>query len=71
VSFDLEIEGFGPDPFRQDDRAKGARAGFTATAEIDRTDFGVGDRTTLPGGQLFLSERVQIVLEIQAALAVD
>ncbi|WP_395104241.1 YceI family protein [Actinomadura sp. SCN-SB] len=71
VSLDLEIEGFGPDPYRQDDPFKGARAGFTATGEIDRTDFGVGDRATIPGGNLGLSERIQIVLEIQAALQVD
>ena len=71
VSLDLEIEGFGPDPFRQDDPFKGARAGFTATGEIDRTDFGVGDLATIPGGALGLGERVQILLEIQAALRTD
>ncbi|GLZ02794.1 polyisoprenoid-binding protein [Actinomadura sp. NBRC 104412] len=71
VSLDLEIEGFGPDPFRKDDPFKGARAGFTATGEIDRTDFGVGDRATIPGGNLGLSERIQVVLEIEAVLNVD
>ncbi|GAA2448399.1 YceI family protein [Actinomadura vinacea] len=68
VSFDLVIEGFGPDPFRADDPFKGARAGFTATTEINRLDFGVGDSSTIPGGALALSEKVQIVLEIEAIL---
>jgi polyisoprenoid-binding protein YceI len=68
VSLALEIEGFGPDPFHPEDAFKGARAGFTATGEIDRTDFGVGDNATIPGGALALSQRLQIVLEIQAAL---
>jgi polyisoprenoid-binding protein YceI len=68
VSLDLELEGFGPDPYDAVDPFKGARAGFTATGEIDRTDFGVGDSATIPGGALALSERVQLVLEIQAVL---
>ncbi|TDD86078.1 YceI family protein [Actinomadura rubrisoli] len=71
VPLRLEVEGFGPDPFRQDDPFKGARAGFTATGEISRLDFGVGDTGTIPGGNLGLSEKVQIVLEIQAALQTD
>ncbi|WUI01747.1 YceI family protein [Spirillospora sp. NBC_00431] len=68
VPLRLEVEGFGPDPFREDDPFKGARAGFTATGEINRLDFGVGDRATVAGGALGLGEKVQIVLEIQAVL---
>ncbi|WP_067461253.1 YceI family protein [Actinomadura macra] len=68
VPLRLEVGGFGPDPFRQDDPFKGARAGFTATGEISRLEFGVGDGSTVPGGGLALGEKVQIVLEIQAAL---
>lgn len=68
VPLKLEVEGFGPDPFREDDPFKGARAGFTATGEINRLDFAVGDRATVPGGGLGLGEKVQIVLEIEAAL---
>ncbi|MQY06234.1 YceI family protein [Actinomadura macrotermitis] len=68
VELKLEPGGFGPDPFRAD--GGGARAGFTATGEIDRLEFGVGDGTTIPGsGGLFLGQKVQIVLEIEAALA--
>ncbi|QXJ20938.1 YceI family protein [Actinomadura graeca] len=68
VPLRLEVGGFGPDPFRQDDPFKGARAGFTASGEISRLEFGVGDGSTVPGGALALGEKVQIVLEIQAAL---
>ncbi|TYB41208.1 YceI family protein [Actinomadura chibensis] len=71
VPLDLVAEGFGPDPFRQDDPFKGARAGFTATGEISRLEFGVGEGTTIPGGGLALSDKVQIVLEIQAVLQTD
>lgn len=43
--------------------------GFTATGEISRLEFGVGDAAKIPGGSgLGLGEKVQITLEIQAAL---
>ncbi|GAA1886088.1 YceI family protein [Actinomadura bangladeshensis] len=72
VPLKLEIGGFGPDPFREDDPFKGARAGFTATGEISRLEFGVGDTVKVPGGGgLGLGEKIQIVLEIQAALRTD
>jgi polyisoprenoid-binding protein YceI len=71
VSLKLVAEGFGPDVFRQDDPFKGARAGFTATGEISRLEFGVGDGATVPGGALALSDKVQLVLEIQAALRTE
>ncbi|MEU6753108.1 YceI family protein [Spirillospora sp. NPDC046719] len=71
VTLDLVVEGFGPDVFRQDDPFKGARAGFTATGEISRLEFGVGDAATVPGGKLGLSDKVEIVLEIEAVLRTD
>jgi polyisoprenoid-binding protein YceI len=71
VPLRLEVGGFGPDPFRQDDPSKGARAGFTATGEISRLEFGVGAATTLAGGGLALGDKVQIVLEIEAVLQTD
>ncbi|WP_329250065.1 YceI family protein [Actinoallomurus sp. NBC_01490] len=67
VPLKLEINGFGPDPFAADP-AVGARAGFTATAEIDRTDFGISYNGPIPGGGLALGETVRIVLEIEAVL---
>jgi polyisoprenoid-binding protein YceI len=70
VSLDLEVNGFGPDPFAADPRT-GARAGFTATGEINRTEFGVSYNGQIPGGGLGLGEKVKIVLEIEAALRTD
>jgi polyisoprenoid-binding protein YceI len=71
VPLKLEVGGFGPDPFLTDP-FKGARAGFTATGEISRLEFGVGDTAKVPGGNgLGLSEKVQIVLEIEAVLQTD
>ncbi|HEY8482492.1 MAG TPA: YceI family protein, partial [Spirillospora sp.] len=68
VPLKLEIGGFGPDPYLKDP-FKGSRAGFTATGELSRLDFGVGDTTKVPGGNgLGLGEKVQITLEIEAVL---
>lgn len=67
VPLKLELNGFGVDPFAPDP-ATGARAGFTATGEINRMDFGVSYNGPLPGGGLALGETVQIVLEIEAVL---
>ncbi|MDO8733204.1 MAG: YceI family protein [Actinomycetota bacterium] len=44
------------------------KAGFSATAEITRTDFGVNYNGPIPGGGLALGEKVQIVLEVEADL---
>jgi polyisoprenoid-binding protein YceI len=67
VPLKLEVNGFGPDPFAADPLA-GARAGFTATGEINRMDFGVSYNGPIPGGGVALSEKVQIAIEIQMAL---
>jgi polyisoprenoid-binding protein YceI len=60
----------GPDPFGSDPNAI-TRAGFTATDEIDRTDFGVSFNGPVPGGGVIVAEKVQIVLEIEAALQTE
>jgi len=57
----VEINGFGPDPYG------GTRAGFSATAEINRTDFGVSFNAPVPGG-VMVSERIQIEIEAEAVL---
>ena len=63
-----QIHGFSVDPCAPGPAA-GARAGFTATGEINRTDFGVSYNGPVPGGGgVLLGEKVQIVLEIEAAL---
>jgi len=63
----LEVQGFGADYFLPDPQS-GARAGFTASGELSRLAFGVGDSSPLAGGGVGLSDKVQITLEIQAVL---
>jgi polyisoprenoid-binding protein YceI len=46
----------------------GTRAGFSATGEINRTDFGITANMALPTGGVMVSEKIQLVLEIGAAL---
>ena len=43
VTLKLEVNGFGPDPFG------GTRAGFSASGEINRNDFGVSYNGPIPG----------------------
>ncbi len=45
------------------------RAGFTATASIDRKEFGVSYNQTLDHGGLALSDKVSIHIEIEATTA--
>jgi polyisoprenoid-binding protein YceI len=61
VSLAVEVNGFGPDPFG------GTRAGFSATAEINRTDFGVSFNAPVPGG-VMISEKIRIEIEAEAVL---
>jgi len=66
VPLKLEIHGFQPTtPFGD------TRTGFTATAEIDRRDFGVSFNMALEGGGVGLGNKVQITLEIEAVLQAD
>ncbi len=61
VELQLEVNGFVTDPWG------GTRAGFSATGEIDRRNFGLDATTPLAGGML-LSYEVQIAVEIEAVL---
>jgi polyisoprenoid-binding protein YceI len=63
VPLRLEIHGFQPQtPFGD------SRAGFTATAEIDRRDFDISFNMALEGGGVGLGNKVEIVIEIEAVL---
>jgi polyisoprenoid-binding protein YceI len=62
VPLALELNGFGPDPYG------GTRAGFTATAEISRSDFGVSYNAAIEGGGVVVGDKVTIQLEIEAVL---
>ena len=62
VTLNLEAPEFGPNP------QGGVKAGFSATTEINRQDFGVSYNGPIPGGGVALGDKVQIVLEIEADL---
>jgi polyisoprenoid-binding protein YceI len=64
VPLAVTATGFGPG---ENDPDGGRRAGFSATAQVSRGDFGI-DRWT--GGGLVVSDKVPISFEIQAIQAV-
>lgn len=63
VTLTVEEFAFGPNP------QGGTKAGFSATTEINRSDFGVSYNGPIPGGGMALGESVQIVLDVEADLA--
>ena len=64
VTFKLEVSGFGPDAYG------GTRVGFSATAEINRMDYGVSFNGPVAGvaGGVVVSEKVTINLEVEGVL---
>jgi polyisoprenoid-binding protein YceI len=62
VPLKLELNGFGPDPYG------GTRAGFTATGEINRSDFGISYNAAIEAGGVVVGEKVTLHLEIEAVL---
>ncbi len=61
VPLALELHGFlANSPFGD------TRVGFTATAEIDRNEFGIAFNSPLEGGGVMLGQKVQVTLEIEA-----
>jgi polyisoprenoid-binding protein YceI len=64
VTFNLEVNGFGPDAYG------GTRAGFSATTEINRKEFGVNFDGPIPGvpGGVAVSDKATITLEIEGVL---
>ncbi|MGX7681415.1 YceI family protein [Jatrophihabitans sp. DSM 45814] len=65
VTLTTETPEFGPNP------QGGTKAGFSATTEVNRTDFGVSYNGPIPGGGVALGEKVQIVLEVEADLVTE
>jgi YceI-like domain len=63
VPLALDVNGFTRDPFG------GIRAGFSATTEIDRRDFGITFNVPMDGGGVVVGEKIQIFIEIEAILA--
>ncbi|MQY36998.1 Protein YceI [Streptomyces sp. RB17] len=62
VPLAVEVNGFSPDQWG------GQRAGFSATAEINRRDFGIDISVPLDAGGVAVGDKVSISLEIQAVL---
>jgi polyisoprenoid-binding protein YceI len=62
VDLALEFNGVAPDPWG------GTRAGFSARTEISRKDFGIEFNMPVDGGGVVVGDKVQISLEIEAAL---
>jgi polyisoprenoid-binding protein YceI len=63
VALTVEVNGFGPDPYG------GTRAGFSATGEINRNDYGITANMVLPTGGVMVSEKIQLTIEVEATLA--
>lgn len=65
VELSVEVNGFGPDPYG------GTRAGLSATGEINRTDYGITANMVLPTGGVMVSEKIQLVIEVEASLKAE
>jgi polyisoprenoid-binding protein YceI len=65
ITLTVEVNGFGPDPYG------GTRVGLSATGEINRTDYGITANMTLPTGGVVVSEKIQLVIEVEAALKTE
>ena len=63
VALSLEFNGVAPDPWG------GLRAGFSASTEISRADFGIVFNIPLDGGGVVVGDKIKIYLEIEAVLA--
>ncbi len=61
VPLTLELNGFGPDAYG------GTRAGFSATGEINRKDFGV-NFSAVQNGVVVVADKITLHLEIEAVL---
>ena len=63
VDFDLEFDGVGQDPWG------GTRAGFSATAEISRKDWGITWNVALEKGGVLVGDKVKIELDVELVKA--
>ena len=63
VVLDLEYHGISQDPWG------GTRAGFTASTELSRKEFGLEWNVALETGGFLVGDKVKVTLEIQAVLS--
>jgi len=59
VDFELDLDGIGQDPWG------GTRAGFSATATVNRKDWGIEWNAPLETGGVLVGEKVVIELDVQ------
>ena len=62
VTLTLDSPAFGPGP------QGGVKAGFSASVEVNRHDFGVSYNGPIPGGGVALGDKVQITIDVEADL---
>jgi polyisoprenoid-binding protein YceI len=62
ITLDVEIGGFGADPWG------GTRVGLSATAVINRHDFGVSWNAAIEGGGVVVGDKITINIEAEAVL---
>jgi hypothetical protein len=62
VTLALDVNAFTRDPYG------GTRAGFSATTELDRGDFGISTNVPMDGGGVVIGDRIQVFLEFEAVL---
>lgn len=62
VELDLDFNGISPDPWG------GIRAGYTATTELSRKEFGLEWNMALEAGGFMVGDKVKVTLEIEAVL---
>jgi polyisoprenoid-binding protein YceI len=60
VTWDLEYDGTAQDPWG------GTRAGFSATTEVNRKDWGLEWNVALETGGLLVGEKVRLTIEVEA-----
>jgi polyisoprenoid-binding protein YceI len=59
VELDLEFDGVSPDPWG------GTRAGFTATGEINRKDWGLEWNVALETGGVLVGDKIKLELDVE------
>ena len=63
VTLDLEFNGTGSDPWGN------TRAGFTATTEINRRDFGIDITMPMETGGVVVGDKIKLSIEVELVLA--
>jgi polyisoprenoid-binding protein YceI len=62
VQLTVDVNGFARDPYGN------MRAGFSATTEINRHDFGITTNIPRDGGGVVIGDKVQVFIEVEAIL---